>query len=232
MNCGREAPGAVLAASRVVPGTSGRATIESTGIVLAEGEQVWRKYDVTKLKPSGQEAGRLYVTGSRLIFHASVNSTGRHSELVLENKIDSINGLRTYITDRRSWGLLVVAAALALFGLLAIAENAAPLGIVLLVIAIFLALAGLKHKGGVSIGVFSQQTAAGPISFGNAWDTGGFHFPKLGGGGKDAFSLLFGIPGEHALQVASELGALILDLQTKGTLAAPYWGVKLIDANG
>lgn len=232
MGCGREVSKPEVAPGGAVSATAMRHTIEDTGLALAEGERVWRKYDVTKLKPSSQEAGRLYVTGSRLIFHASVKSPGRHSELVLENKIDAINGVRTYITNSRSWGMLIVAAALVLLGLAALANNNAPIAIVLWAVAIIPTLAGLRHKGGVSIGVFSQQTSVGPISFGNAWDTGGLHFPRLGGERKDAFGLMFGIPGEHALQVASELGALILDLQTKGSLAAPYWGVKLNNGDG
>ena len=38
-----------------------------------------------------------------------------------------------------------------------------------------------------------------------------------------AFDVIFGRPGQDSDRLITELGALILDLQTRGQLAADYW---------
>lgn len=45
-------------------------------------------------------------------------------------------------------------------------------------------------------------------------------------GAPTAWDVVVGIPAEDAEQVISELGALIIDLQSKGSLAKTRWGME------
>jgi hypothetical protein len=49
---------------------------------------------------------------------------------------------------------------------------------------------------------------------------------------RTAFDVLLGRPGEDSSAIIAELGALIMDLQTRGTLAGGYWQVGQADEAG
>jgi hypothetical protein len=223
-----------------VPGAL--ATIPGTDIVLALGETVWRAYQATQLRSFRQGQGMLYLTDSRLIFHARTSTRGRQSQLVMETKVSRVTGLRTYVTNRVSRAAIIAAAVLVVLGILGISHFGGA-GTVISVLVLLAgaaigvaALAGIGSFGTVTIQVYSEQDTASPVSFGNAWaETPGFmrslarRFSGPFGlltsllGAHDAFDFLVGIPGPDAMRIASELGAIVADLQTKGTLAQTHW---------
>lgn len=251
-NCGRDAPSTAFAIAAIATGHAVDAPARSlelvpgTDIVLALGETVWRSYQVTKLRSVSQGRGMLYLTNIRLIFHARSTARRRKSTLVMETKVSRITGVRTYVTQRISWSALFLAVVIFLLGIGGVSSGGVSyvgvtvVGVVLILIGVILAIAviaGLGGHGAVTVQVYSEQESPSPVSFGNAWaaDGGGFFrgiirsfsspigmFTSLFGA-HDAFDFLLGNPGPDALQVASELGAIVADLQTKGSLAATHW---------
>jgi hypothetical protein len=220
---------------------SSRPSLPGTNVVLAMGETMWRSYEVTQLRSPRQGHGRLFVTSSRLIFHAQANRRGRPSLLVLETQIGSITGIRTYVTKRVSRILMFLGILLAIGGLVSLVSGTAT-GVLFLLIGaamIGYALSRFGRMGTVTIQVYSQQTSMSPVSFGNAWaDRGGgivrSFIRGISGpvgiltslfGAQDAFDFQLGFPGPDAIQAASELGAMVIDLQSKGTLAEAHWNV-------
>lgn len=247
-SCGMDAPpapdgpGAGGAHQAGVGAPPAPRTIPGTDIVLALGETVWRAYQATQLRAFRQGLGMLYLTDSRLIFHARTSARGRHSQLVLETRVKRVTGLRTYVTNRISRVAVLLAALLIIAGVIGLTYTGGSVtgaSVVVLLVGVAIgaaALAGIGSGGTVTVQVYSEQDTTSPVSFGNAWaDTPGLVrslVRRVSGpfgiltsllGAHDAFDFLLGIPGPDALRIASELGAIVSDLQTKGTLAQTHW---------
>jgi len=205
------------------------------------GETVWRAYDVTQLRSLRQGKGRLFVTSSRLIFYAQAKSRGRPSLLIQETQIGSITGIRTYITKKVSRILMALGILFAFGGLVSLVKGSST-GVILLLIGagmIAYALSRFGRMGTVTIQVYCQLASISPVSFGNAWaDRGGgivrSFIRAISGpigiltslfGAQDAFDFQWGFPGPDAIQAASEIGAMVIDVQSKGTLAEAHWNV-------
>ncbi len=229
------APSAVPA-----PIPSSRPIIPGTNVVLALNETIWRSYDVTQLRSLKQGQGKLIVTNSRLIFHAHAEARRRGSVLVMETQISTISGMRTYVSNRVMTWLIILGGLWALFGFFALFKNVGA-GIINLLIGAGIVAFGLSRfgrRGTVSVQIAGQQSTGTPVSFGNAWqeENGFFHrlirvisgpfgyFTALFGL-YDAFDFTVGIPGPDAMQVVNELGAIVHDIQSKGSLAEAEWGV-------
>jgi hypothetical protein len=218
-------------------------SIQGTSIVLAEGEHVWREYAVTRLKRRDQGTGTLYVTDSRIIFlaRARADRTSRASTVIQQTKVDHVTGLSVHVSRTVNMFLAVVTAFLALVLLFTLLRGMWTSFIVLLALtagAGYLLVRGVHRRGFVAVVIHSGSSQASPIEFGEENDTRSvgpvrstlrtFIGSLLGLlGAPTAFDVMYGVPAEDAERVVSELGALIIDLQTKGSLAAERWGVAL-----
>jgi hypothetical protein len=217
--------------------------IAGTPIVLGDGESVWREYAVTQLRRRAQGEGKLFVTDSRVIFFAIARgrATTRSSSLIQETKLDQVTGLSAYVSRKISMLWLVATMILGLGALLLLARGSTSVGILLLVLtvaAVFLLVRGAARRGMVGVAI-NAGAQASPINFGFVDDNASrsrffiklmrsFVGPLLGlVGGNTAIDVVVGIPGADAERVIAELGALIIDLQSKGSHAAERWEVTL-----
>jgi hypothetical protein len=220
----------------------GPTSIPGTSIALGDGETVWRTYPVTQLRTREQGQGTLFVTDSRVIFLARARGGGtrRGSALVQETKLEHITGLSAYVSRSASMFWIVLATAFALFtivGLLFDRWGAAIFYGILTAGAIALLVRSAAKRGTVGVRIQSGSTQASPIGFGAFGEEvrGGFlrsMFRAISArllslfGIYTAFDVLMGFPTPDAERVISELGALIIDLQSKGSLAGTHWGVE------
>jgi hypothetical protein len=214
--------------------SSGRPQISGTPITLGDGEKVWREYAVTTLPsvrllgiPLGRATGNgtLYVTDSRVMFFATFQKRGgKRSVLLQETQLEHVTGISAYVARSFSLVAIAVVAVLALAGLAQLANGPVGNGLLLLILAavgaMFLAQ-GLGQRGSVGVRIHSGATQASPLGFGEIGEGKGLLSRARGG----ATDLLMGLPGPQAEQVVNELGALIADLRSKGTLAGTHWGV-------
>jgi hypothetical protein len=200
-------------------------------------EKIWRIYDVARL-PRRRGTGTLFVTDSRLVFYAHAKGRGtlRPSQLVQQTRLKDITGVAAYVTRRYSLLLVMATVFFGIAGLGSLFASPAG-GFVFLAIAalgvVLLARGGAK-RGATGVAISSQSSESSPIDFGYSTERNAYGFfmtmwrPLFNLlGVYTAEDVLFGRPGEHSDQVVHELGALILDLQTRGVHAAPHWGVEL-----
>lgn len=204
-------------------------TIPGTNIVLSEGERLWRAYPLLHFRPFRRNArGNLYVTDSRLLLHSTaLKFTGR-TTLLQEVKLDNINGFGSYI-DRGLGALGFLMLLLFTFaGIEQVFNGVLLYGIVLLVIVVIVAYVSYRY-GRLGLQVFASQAAVGPINFGR-FGSGRLQsfFPSLSLigaviGGVQATDVLYCFPEADANDVITELGALVFDLNRKGTLEQTAW---------
>lgn len=214
-------------------------TLPGTPILLSDGETLWRQYQVVQLHTRQQGEGSLYVTDSRVIFFARAKGRGtqRPSLLVQQTKLKNITGLAVYVTRRISlwlflfiifgigWTLVWFSVHLVLVAILSLAV------VVACVLAVVL---GKANHGAVRVRIDAEGSDSSPIAFGRY----GRHGPiaimlnslitplRAIFGVFTAIDVPIGMPGEDAEKVVAELGALIMDLQTRGSLAGEHWGVR------
>ncbi len=204
-------------------------TIPSTNIVLSEGERLWRAYPLLHFRPFRWRArGTLYVTDSRLLLHCSaLKFTGR-TTLLQEVRLESVTGFGSYI-DRGLGALGFLFALLStVAGIEEISNGSRLYGIVLLIIVALVAYISYRY-GRLGLQVFTSQASIGPINFGR-FGSGRLQslFPALGLvgaviGGVQATDVLYCFPEANANEVITELGALVFDLNRKGTLEQTAW---------
>jgi hypothetical protein len=224
-----------------------RPRIPDTSIVLGDGERVWKKYAVTYLpgyellgirisRPSGN--GTLYVTNSRVLFHASHRRRGRRSSrLIQETRIEQITGVSAFVTRSSGWLAPLIVLLCGLGFIDAIIRGSLGGAIVLLLIgaAAYGVAQRLGKRGTVGVLIHSSASELSPLSFGQFGGSGGRLFQSLlaplarllpMSSAQDARDLQVAPAGPQAEQVVDELGALIADLQSKGDLAGTHWGVE------
>lgn len=214
------------------PGVTSRTlvpTIPGTTIVLSEGERLWRAYPLLHFRPFRWRArGTLFVTDSRLLLHSSaLKFTGR-TTLLQEVRLESVTGFGSYI-DRGLGALGFLFALLAtIAGIEEIVNGSTLYGIVLLVIVALVAYISYRY-GRLGLQVFTSQASVGPINFGR-FGAGRLQnlFPALSLvgaviGGVQATDVLYCFPEANANEVITELGALVFDLNRKGTLEQSAW---------
>ena len=213
--------------------------ISGTPIVLADGERVWREYAVTQLRRRAQGEGKLFVTDLRVIFFAVARAragTRRGSTLIFQTKLDQITGLSALVSRRLSFFWVVMTAVLGLATLLQLVRGNAVASLILLALATgagFLVYRSIQLGGSVGLEIHSASSQASPVSIGEVREGAGVGFftsarSFIGSiiGRPTALDVAVGIPGEDAHLVIAELGALIMDLQSKGSLAGERWGVE------
>jgi hypothetical protein len=214
-------------------------TLPGTPLLLGDGEVVWRQYRVSQLHRRDQGEGTLYVTDARVVFYARAKGRGtrRASELVQQTKVGEVTGLTAYVSRRLSIGWLLTTALFVLLLLVALLGRSWR-GILLFALltagAIAMLVRGVAKRGSVGVRIHSGATQASPIGFGQFEEQHGVVGQLLNSiaqpflallGVYTAFDVLVGFPGQDAEQVIAELGALIFDLQSRGSLAGTHWGV-------
>jgi hypothetical protein len=209
-------------------------------ILLGYQERILRQYAAVQLRTRQNGEGTLYVTDSRVVFYARAKGRGtqRGSTLMQQTNVADITGMTAYVSRRVSLGLFVLTCVLLVAALTSLLK--APLIGVLLLILVALCIialvAGAAKRGGTGVIISSRADGHSPIHFGN-FDTRrgmiGSLLHTIGGplleffGVFTVFDVLVGFPGENSSQIVNELGALILDLQTRGDLAFQHYGVDL-----
>lgn len=228
--------------------------IPGTQIALGDGEKVWRSYAVTqfprprifgKRVARHRGSGNLYVTDARVMFFATYERRGgrKRSIVLQETQVGQVTGVTAFVSRSVSLWTLIVVGLIALLGLVALADGSKGDGILLLLIAgfgAFLISQGLGNRGNVGVRIHSSSSQVSPLGFGELGDgsrsgrlraiieslLGPFgQLLSTAAGPQDASDLLVALPGPDAERVVLELGALIADLQSKGSLAGTHWGV-------
>jgi hypothetical protein len=214
-------------------------TLPGTPILLGDGEVIYRQYQVLQLRSRAHGEGILYVTDSRVVFYAKARGRGaqRPSALVQQTKLEHVTGLAAYVSRRIS---LLLLTAIILLGLAAVIELTRRSWVPAIILAALTAggvtmlAGGAANRGSVGVMIQSGSTQESPIGFGQFGDQRGpvgslFHalfHPLLALFGVfTAFDVLLGFPGQDSDQVVAELGALIFDLQTRGSLANTHWHI-------
>jgi hypothetical protein len=185
--------------------------------------------------------GTLYVTDARVVFYAQVypRGTQKTSSVFQQTKLEDISGLSANVSRQLSLGLVVLTLA---FGIATIGTLLTLLlpftflfGIVTAIL-IFALIRDARSRGDVGVEINSREIGTSPITFGhNPRERG-----RLDALGRllifpvamflrtyDAWDVMRGDPGDDANELLHELGALIIDLQTRGTMAYADWNIAV-----
>jgi hypothetical protein len=243
MSPGAAVMGAPAAVIPVVTAPAAALPASAPRFRLAMDEAILKTYEAVQLTPGllrrkrGQ--GTLYVTDARVVFYAWVypRGTQRESWLLQQTKLEDISGLYASVSRRISMGLLMLTTffGLATLGTLVTLFFLGTFIFAILTIAsIFFLLWDAARRGDVGVTISSRQIGTSPIAFGHRPRKGfadmlipGFIFRSY-----SAADVLYADPAEDADRLIHELGALILDLQTRGKMAYPHWGISDVTGNG
>lgn len=210
---------------------------------LAFDENLLKTYETVQLRTGlfkrkrGQ--GTLYVTDARVVFYAWVYARGtqRPSSLLQQTKLEDISGLSVDVSRGISPGLLMLTAffAFATVGTL-LTVILAPLAVLFLILTVICGIFLVRdaaHRGTVGMAIHSRENGYSPIRFGNHGST-----VSVGALARmllwpvliflrsySAHDVAAGAPAEDAYLLIKELGALIIDLQTRGSTAYEHWGI-------
>ena len=220
------------------PVVSSPAVLPGSPILLGYQERILRQYGAVQLRNRAHGEGILYVTDSRVVFYAKAKGRGtqRGSTLIQQTNVADITGMTAYVSRRVSLALFFLTCVFFLFGLstLFVLPPVAILWFILAAICIIALLSGAARRGSTGVIISSRDDGHSPISFGTFHTRRGFIgslMQALGGpffsmfGIFTVFDVLDGYPGRDSSQIISELGALILDIQTRGDLAYDHYGV-------
>ncbi len=213
-------------------------TLPESPILLSDNEVIWRQYRVVQLLTRRKGEGTLYVTDSRVVFYARAKGRGtqRPSLLMQQTKLEDITGLAVFVSRRVSLWLFIgalFAAGLALASYQADSVLATIFFLALAVACVAGILVGKTKHGAVGVSIDSKD--ARTIAFGRF----GVRRGPVGllealtaplraiFGVPTADDVPYGRPAEHAEKLVAELGALIMDLQTRGSMAGEHWGVEV-----
>ena len=220
------------------PASAGPAVLPGSPILLGYEERILRQYGAVQLRNRAHGEGTLYVTDSRVVFYAKAKGRGtqRGSTLIQQTNVADITGMTAYVSRRVSLVLFFLTCVFFLFGLttLLVRPPIAILWFILAVICIIALLGGAAKRASTGVIISSRNDGHSPISFGTFHTRRGFIgrlTAAIGGplfslfGISTVFDVLDGYPGRDSTQIINELGALILDIQTRGDLAYNHYGV-------
>ena len=209
---------------------------------LALDETILKTYEAVQLRTPwfkrkrGQ--GTLYVTDARLVFYAWVypRGTQRASWLLQQTKLEDISGLSVYVSRRISLGLLVLTIFFGLSTIGTLLTLLLPFAFIFAILTVICAVALVRDaakRGSVGVDINTRDDGTSPISFGHGTRLGFIDTVMrilmlpimIFVHSYSAFDVVAGDPAEDADRLVHELGALILDLQTRGTLAYEHWGI-------
>lgn len=218
------------------PSTPRQLTLPNAPIQICDDEKYVRKYEAVQARGSSGGTGTLYVTNARIIFYARAKGRGtqRESELLQQTRLQDITGVAAYVAYRISVGLVLVTAIFTL-GLVAALVTHIVAWIVIdaavVVVCVLMLLGGGSKYGGAGVRISSASSETSPINFGSfAAQHSGILRVLMGPFGRifrahTAFDVAFGVPGADSKRVIAELGALVLDFQTRGDAALERWGI-------
>jgi hypothetical protein len=216
-------------------------------IRLGHGEVIWRQYRAVRLRSRQQGQGTLYVTDARVVFYAWARGRGtqRGSALIQQVKLEDISGFSAYVSRSVSFLLLLFAGVFSLATVVALLSGALPLALILAILAgicIAALFTDAAQRGNAGVTIHARQAETSPVVFGGL---GTRHallealfgvvlfliFPpllllRIVLRSYTAWDVIRGRPGDDSDLVIAELGALIMDLQTRGTFAAAHYGVQ------
>lgn len=203
---------------------------------MGDGERLLRKYHAVQLRTRKRGEGTLYVTDARIVFFARAQGRGaqRASSLMQQVRLEDVCGLRAFVNRRTNVLLLVFTSFMALFALISLfTGNILPFIVFFLIAAAAIAAivggAAERGKAGVKILAREAQPAMGYGDFDPQRNPlvalmSLFIFPLLVIlRAQTAFDVQVGRPGPDSDKLIAELGALVLDLQTRGEMAVAYW---------
>jgi hypothetical protein len=213
---------------------------------LAHGEQVLKNYDVVALRPGlfkrQRGHGTLFVTDARVVFYAQVypRGTQKASSIFQQTKLEDISGLSAHVSRRISLGLVVLILACGIVTLVTL-FSLFPLALlfaILTAVFVIVLIRDASRGGDVGVIISSRENDNSPIGFGHSPRQRGF-LDKLGRmlifpvalflRSYSAWDVVAGDPADGAEALLHELGALIIDLQTRGTMAYPEWNIAVPD---
>jgi len=181
------------------------------GVRFATDEVLVRSYHCSTLRFPKCD-GYLSVTSRRVIFHGRADD----SKIVHEVPLDAVSGVSTF------YGSVLLGKRL-LLGLIAIAIAAVAIhwdyevvGFVGVVIGVV--LIALCYRKSFHLQVYSSKASASPIKVGEG----------AGGGGISAMYAIEARPTYETKNMMSDLGAMVLDLQTLGDLGIEKWKKQVV----
>lgn len=200
----------------------------SGSFMLADGEQLVKKYNCVEVKKPISSEGCLYVTNKRVLFAA----TGNGSRLYNEVSLDSVSGVSSFYGTNCNFKMFAIGVFCLCFGLMGltscqstnqaatyygtttspIASGFGMLGLLFLVAGGFLMYNSFRKN--FTLRIYSSKATGSPIEF------GGGPSSIIGNG---ALLALAGEPTEATDRMLNELGAMIQDLQTYGDHAISRW---------
>jgi ribosomal protein L24E len=220
------------------PASAGPGVLPGSPILLGYQERILRQYAAVQLRNRAHGEGILYVTDSRVVFYAKAKGRGtqRGSTLIQQTNVADITGMTAYVSRRVSLVLFFLTCVFLLFAFssLFIVRPVAVFWFILAVICIIALVSGAARRGSTGVIISSRDDGHSPISFGTFQTRRGFIGSLTQALGAPFFSVfgiftvfdvLDGYPGQDSSQIISELGALILDIQTRGDLAYEHYGV-------
>jgi hypothetical protein len=215
------------------------AYLPGSPIQLGYEERLLRQYAAVQVRRRQQGEGILYVTDSRIVFYARAKGRGtqRPSALMQQTKLSEVTGVSAFVFRRFSLILFLSAFWFSVFGLstLLVFPPAALFWLVLAALCIVAIIGGGARRGSTGVEIHSKSDGSSALQFGSfgsrrGWIgniTHSFTGPILSiFGVYTVADVIFGLPGQDADRVISELGALILDLQTRGDLAFDHYGAR------
>jgi hypothetical protein len=220
------------------PASASPGVLPGSPILLGYQERILRQYGAVQLRNRAHGEGILYVTDSRVVFYAKAKGRGtqRGSTLIQQTNVADITGMTAYVSRRVSLVLFFLTCVFLLFAFfsLFIARPVSVFWFILAAICIIALVSGAARRGSTGVIISSRDDGHSPISFGTFHTRRGFIgslTAAIGGplfsvfGIFTVFDVLDGYPGQDSAQIISELGALILDIQTRGDLAYNHYSV-------
>lgn len=231
----RQSPAGRVADGRVAAPLP--ATLRGSPIRLGDGEQVIREYQAVQLRTQKRGEGILYVTDARIVFYARAQGRGtqRNSSLVQQTRLQDVSGLQAFVSRRTSMLLIAFTVFMSLFAIGSLFGHEWTAFIIFFFLAgtgLTAIFGGAAERGRAGVKIHSREEAVSAIGFGSFSNQRStlesflslLIFPVLLFlRAQTAFDVTLGRPGQDSDRLIAELGALILDLQTRGQLAADYW---------
>jgi hypothetical protein len=226
---------------------SSTATAQPLGVLpgspvrLANGERLCQTYEAVRLRNRRKGTGTLYVTDARVVFYAWALGRGiqQRSELVQEVSLQDIRGLSSYVTRQLRTLLVILAFWFALATLATLAALALPLTLLFAILTagcIALLFTPFGQRGTAGVTLHTRFVSEGAVKFGGApAGTSGLVALLLSPlllivhvflHSYTAWDVSFGRPGNDSEKIIAELGALIMDLNTRGKFAGENYGMS------
>ena len=178
----------------------------NNGLLLSEGEIYIKNYRCCELS-FPNVSGDLTVTNKRLIF----SGNGTSSRVSKELKIDSVSGIDCHWGTNIRFIRLIIAILLVIAGIYLMGEIRI-VGIITFLVGLI--LGALSFRKTFTLIIYGKDTQISPIALGEG---------ATSIAGNSAIMSVIASPAKDTNRMLNEIGALIMDIQTKGDLAIEDW---------